>query len=210
MAKKSAARQTQPPKRSPKGAAKTPPKRSGMDYREYLKKKAKSWEKSRKKEPAERGGGPADIPDGTYIAQVSAASIHVFKERPGMEPMPPAFKVSYVVREPGDFYGIKLTSFDSIDDTPIEALDGACSLDFLSERLQRMGYEIGELDLEELPDFAKSLSDEKPWFRVAVVNGSYTPERGKNAGKEVRTQKVYVNDALDEAEIAEIEEELAG
>lgn len=175
--------------RSGRGAA---PRASSVD----LKSLDAAWNESRVKSPSGPGGGPPDIPDGDYIAQVQSAKVGQYRSgnRKGLW----FFAINYTITQ-GEHAGVRISSRDDLDKDR-EISDGRTSLDLFRERLQYMGIDVTNMRASEFPDLAKALGDPKHelgrlTLAVTVKNNYVESDKGQT----LHFQNVYVREPVDTA-----------
>lgn len=184
-----------------KGGAKSSGGGSGVDVGSVLGNMEAAWSESREIEPQSRDYGPADIPDGPYIARLVGARVGVTSK--GKNEGKPYLSLSFVIAY-GDHEGTRLSSMDTLDNSPVGET-GRTRLDFVSEKLQKLGVETKKMPLSKLPAICAALVDPqvggdnaKPFVRVTVKTKAATTEGGKPF------QSVYVDDLVGEDELDEL------
>jgi hypothetical protein len=173
----------------------------GVDVGSVLGNMEAAWSESREIEPQTRDYGPADIPDGPYIARLVGARVGVTSK--GKNEGKPYLSLSFVIAY-GDHEGTRLSSMDTLDNSPVGDT-GRTRLDFVSEKLQKLGVETKKMPLSKLPAICAALVDPKvggdnakPFVRVTVKTKAATTEGGKPF------QSVYVDDLVGEDELDEL------
>lgn len=195
---KSASSKKTPPKGKPSNES------AGIDFNSALGGLEDAWGESREKPPTTFSNEPPDVPDDDYVVQLSGARVGQYKtgDRKGVPFV--RFRYTIVV---GQYTGEVLSSSDDMS-TEEAGNTGKTKLDFLSDRLQRMGIDTRKMSLKELPSLCQFLMDTKsnpnakPFFRVSVKN-SYAPKRD-NPDEQVHYQQVYINDCLHPDDVKEM------
>ena len=119
-----------------------------------------------------------DIDDGTYEAETTACRAGATKAGA------PYFACDFKITE-GDFKDVKVSKFDSINREE--------SLEYLAKTLQGFGYDTEDLEVDDLPELAKAIQNEKPTVQIRVKNDPYTDKSG-NVQKALR---IYVNKVVE-------------
>lgn len=151
----------------------------------------KAWEKARKAEPGGSGnfGEIPDIEDGVYPCVVTAA-------RSGCDKNGTPWASFTLTVEKGQYEGTKLDKYHSIKDQEKD-------LEYLVKTLKGMGYEEPGPKVAAGTWVAACIKDaisSKPRILVRVENDEYEGKKGENAGKMVRTLRIYVNRPLSDDE----------
>jgi hypothetical protein len=127
--------------------------------------------------------GPADVPDGKYIAVTVGAAAGVSKKGKGG----PYFTSDFVI-EGGEYKSEKVRNYQRLEDEE--------DTQRLINRLECMGYETATVDLRDLPNIAKQIVADKPRVRITVRNRFVE----NDDGNEVHYQDVFVDEPVGDDE----------
>jgi hypothetical protein len=174
-----------------------------------------AWNQAREKKAPEGGafGVNPRVPDGDYIAQVTSAKVGAYKK--GNKAGTPFFSLSYTIVVAGarELIGERLSSVDDLSAEVAFERNGeeVTRIQLLSERLQRMGLDVTELDFNELPQLAQQLADPKDengrmYLSVRVANKH--ADNPNDPTKPYHNQNIYVNERVSEDDVEEAKERL--
>lgn len=164
---------------------------------DYLANLDSAWTDSR--QTVAEGGdfSPADVPDGEYIIRLSGGNFSTYKS--GTKKGMPRVAFRYDIISPADYAGEILRSMDDLSD---RAAGNKTAMDWLLDRLRRLGIDVKELGIREIPEAVTTLVKNAGYYRAAVENRYVDSKR--TPGTQEHYQSVYINDGpLDDDELAE-------
>ena len=163
-----------------------------------------AWGESRKVEPSKGGGDftVADVPDDTYILQLTSAKISEYKkgDRKGMKFYSFSFTIKF-----GDYAGANLNKKQDVDaEKKIKIKDVMYSpLDLLSQDLQRLGIDVKKMKspIKDGPAVCDALKKSQP-----VIRGYVTTKPNTKNPSGQPFQSVYLNELVTDEELDQIRE----
>ena len=171
----------------PKSAKTSTPAPSGRakDFEQAMKGMSKKWNTARKVK--DDFGGPPELADGTYVAQVASAGVGASKEVPW-------FRIGFVIiRGDEDVIGKQPSMFQRLLNP--QDPDDPRGMENLFKALQRLGYETDNMEMSDLTDIAEHLSNTQENPIIVTIRVKNTVG---NDGR--KYQNVYVNKLIEDDE----------
>jgi hypothetical protein len=175
----------------PEKPSKPTPAGGSDDVRSLFRKATKGLDGKWKKAQAGMGFEDDVIPTGDYVARLNSCRVGVWQSDGS-----PWIKFRWVIAN-GEQQGKKITAQDNLirDGEPNEI-----ALSIIKGNLDKLGYSVDDLSIEDMPDVAEQLSNDKPAARVHV-------KATKGSQGDRTFYSVYVNRLIESEEVEDEDEE---
>ena len=174
-----------------KPTKKAPSAAGVVDARALFKSAVKGLDKKWKAATAGMGFDDDVVPTGDYVMKLSSAKVGVWPSD-----STPYFRIRWVIAN-GDNQGKKVSTTDNLLNKEGEPNEVALSI--IKGNLDKLGYDVEDLELADLADVADQLSEVKPAARCHV-------KASKGSQGDRTFYSVYVNRLIESDDPEESEE----